>query len=315
MILIVSFHDNPHVQAVLQHVGRPVTVFDVADFPSRASLEVSFGNGADRLRLVADGRGEIAIEDVGAVWYRRERPLELDPALTDPTSRLFAWSESTEALTGVWRALDCFWMNPPAADEAGQRKVRQLQLARRAGLSVPDTLITNDPSAALAFAAERLERGVIRKAFRNIAEAPRSTALVTSGDLSRIGDVRYAPVTFQQFVPAVLDLRVIVVEDEIFAAAIRSEPEYRTDYRPGIGSAEFFPYTMPDGVASALLALHRRLGLVYGASDFRVTPDGQHVFLEVNPAGEYLFASERTGQPVPQAIAACLERHDRGHGS
>jgi hypothetical protein len=315
MILIVSFHDNPHVEAVLQHVRRPVTVFDVADFPSRASLEINFGNGADRLRLVADERREIAIEDVGAVWYRRERPLELDPALTDPTSRLFAWSESTEALTGVWRALDCFWMNPPAADEAGQRKVRQLQLARRAGLSVPETLITNDPSAALAFAAERLERGVIRKAFRNISEAPRSTALVTGDDLARIGDVRYAPVTFQQFVPAALDLRVIVVEDEIFAAAIRSEPEYRTDYRPGIGSAEFFPYTMPDDVASALLALHRRLGLVYGASDFRVTPDGQHVFLEVNPAGEYLFASERTGQPVPQAIAACLERHDRGHGS
>jgi len=315
MILIVSFHDNPHVQAVLQHVRRPVTVFDVADFPSRASLEVSFGNGADRLRLMADGRSEIAIEDVGAVWYRRERPLGLDPALTDPASRLFAWSESTEALTGVWRALDCFWMNPPAADEAGQRKIRQLQLARRAGLSVPDTLITNDPSSALAFAVEHLERGVIRKAFRNISEAPRPTALVTAEDLARIGDVRYAPVTFQQFVPAVLDLRVIVVEDEIFPAAIRSGPEYRADYRPGIGSAEFSPYTMPDDVASALLALHRRLGLVYGASDFRVTPDGEHVFLEVNPAGEYLFASERTGQPVPQAIAACLERHDRGHRS
>ncbi len=71
---------------------------------------------------------------------------------------------------------------------------------------------------------------------------------------------------------------------------------------------------MPDQVASALVELHKRLGLVYGASDFRVTPDGEHVFLEVNPAGEYLFASDRTGQPVPQAIAACLERHDRAHG-
>ena len=50
---------------------------------------------------------------------------------------------------------------------------------------------------------------------------------------------------------------------------------------------------------------------MYGASDFRVTPDGDHVFLEVNPAGEYLFASDRTGQPVPQAIAAALARHDR----
>lgn len=313
MILIVSFHDNPHVQAVRQHVSRPTAVFDVADFPSGASLEVSFSDRCDRLRLAAEGRHEIRIEDVGAVWYRRERPLELDPALTDPTSRLFAWSESNEALTGVWRALDCFWMNPPAADEAGQRKVRQLQLARRVGLRVPDTLITNNPSSARAFVVEHLERGVIRKALRNIAEAPRPTALVTAEDLTRIGDVRYAPVTFQQFVPANLDLRVIVVEDEIFAAAIRSDPEYRTDYRMGIGSARFFPYTLPDDVASALIALHHRLGLVYGASDFRVTPDGEHVFLEVNPAGEYLFASERTGQPVPQAIAACLERHDRGH--
>jgi hypothetical protein len=315
MILIVSFHDNPHVQAVLQHINRPVTVFDVAEFPSRASIEVSFGDGIDRLRLMADGRREIPIEDIGAVWYRRERPLELDPALTDPTSRLFAWSESTEALTGVWRALDCFWMNPPAADEAGHRKVRQLQLARRVGLQVPETLITNDPSSARAFAVEHLEHGVIRKALRNIAQAPRSTALVTAEDLARIGDVRYAPVTFQRFVPADLDLRVIVVEDEIFAAAIKSEPEYQTDYRMGLGSAEFSPYTLPDDVASALLELHHRLGLVYGASDFRVTPDGEHVFLEVNPAGEYLFASERTGQPVPQAIAACLERHDRGHNS
>jgi hypothetical protein len=312
MILIISFHDNPHVQAVLRHVSRPVTVFDVADFPSRASLEVRFGDGIDRLRLVTEGRRELPIEDVGAVWYRRERPLELDPALTDPTSRLFAWSESNEALTGLWRALDCFWMNPPAADEAGHRKIRQLQLARRVGLSVPETLITNDPSSAREFAVDHLEHGVIRKALRNIAHAPRPTALVTAEDLARIGDVRYAPVTFQQFVPADLDLRVIVVEDEIFPAAIRSRPEFQTDYRMGIGSAEFSPYTLPDDVASALLELHHRLGLSYGASDFRVTPDGEHVFLEVNPAGEYLFASERTGQPVPQAIAACLERHDLG---
>jgi hypothetical protein len=156
--------------------------------------------------------------------------------------------------------------------------------------------------------------GVIRKAFRNIAEAPRSTAMLTADDLGRMNEVAYAPVTFQEFVPADLDLRVIVVEDEVFATAIQSEPEYRTDYRAGIGSAVFTAYQLPGQVASALVELHKRLGLVYGASDLRVTPAGEHVFLEVNPAGEYLFASERTGQPVPQAIAACLERHDRAHG-
>ncbi len=179
---------------------------------------------------------------------------------------------------------------------------------------MPRTLVTNDPAAATEFVANRPVGSVIRKAFRNIAEAPRSTAIVTLEDLTRMDQVRFAPVTFQEFVPADLDLRVIVVEDEVFAASIRSEPEYQTDYRAGIGSAEFAPYALPDQVASALVELHKRLGLVYGASDFRVTPDGELVFLEVNPAGEYLFASDRTGQPVPQAIAACLERHDRAHG-
>ncbi len=242
--------------------------------------------------------------------------MELDPALTDPTSRLFAWSESTEALTGFWRALDCFWMNPPAGDEVAQRKLRQLQLARQVGLEIPATLVTNDPRLARSFVEKHLAQGgpgVIRKAFRNIAEAPRSTEMVTAADLARIDDVRFAPVTFQEFVPAELDLRVIVVEDEVFAVAIRSTAEFQTDYRMGIGSAQFSPWTLPDDVTSALLELHRRLGIVYGASDFRVTPDGRHVFLEVNPAGEYLFATERTGQPVPQAIAAALDRHDRGH--
>lgn len=318
MILVVSFQDNPHVRAVLDHVHRPVTVFDVADYPSRTGLQVRFGvdghddGPIDRIALTV-GAEELDLATVGAVWYRRERPMGLDPALTDETARLFAWSESHEALTGIWQATECFWMNPPAADDAGQRKIRQLQVARRVGLSVPETLVTNDPDAARAFVEPRLEDGVIRKAFRNLAEAPRATAMVTRADLARIDAVRYAPVTFQSFVPAEVDLRVLVVEQEVFACSIRSEPEYRTDYRGGIGSAEMAAYDLPDDVAERLLDLHARLGLVYGASDFRVTPDGEHVFLEVNPAGEYLFATERTGLPVPQAIAACLERHDRDH--
>jgi hypothetical protein len=40
------------------------------------------------------------------------------------------------------------------------------------------------------------------------------------------------------------------------------------------------------------------LGLVYGAADFRRTPEGDYVLLEVNPAGEWRFVEERTGQPM-----------------
>ena len=59
----------------------------------------------------------------------------------------------------------------------------------------------------------------------------------------------------------------------------------------------------------------RRLGLVYGAMDLRRTPDGDHVFLEVNTAGEFLFVEERTGQPISRAIADWLAstRRPRAH--
>jgi glutathione synthase/RimK-type ligase-like ATP-grasp enzyme len=55
-----------------------------------------------------------------------------------------------------------------------------------------------------------------------------------------------------------------------------------------------------------LLSFVRRLGLMYGAIDMRRTPDGDHVFLEVNPAGQWLFVEQRTGQPIAARIADLL---------
>jgi hypothetical protein len=37
------------------------------------------------------------------------------------------------------------------------------------------------------------------------------------------------------------------------------------------------------------------MGLIYGAIDMRLTPDGRYVFLEINPAGQWLFVEHRTG--------------------
>lgn len=309
MILVVSFPDNAHVEAVREHLRAPHAVVDVASFPVASSLSVAHdAAGTSMAWRLPDGQ-VVDLADVGAVWYRRLRPLGLAEDL-DETSRLFAWSESTEALTGTWYALDAFWMNHPLADDAAQRKVLQLRLAVEVGLEIPDTLVTNDPEAARAF-VERVGPGrVIRKAFRNIPEAPRSTAVVHASDLDRLELVRYAPVIFQGFVAAALDLRVTVVDGECFTAQIRSDADHQVDYRLGLGTAEVTAHQLPTELEDRLRELMRRLGVSYGAIDLRLTPQGQYVFLEINPGGEYLFASSRTGQPVPEAIAAALTRRD-----
>ncbi len=312
MILIITFPDNDHVNRVTQYLSQPYALIDMADFPRRARMHAAAGRNSDSLLLdLPDGR-RIDLDTVGAVWNRRIKPFDIDPAITDDTGRLFAWSETTEAVNGLWYAMDCFWMNHPTADEKALRKVTQHRVARRLGLRIPETLVTNGPDEARAFVERHSATGVIRKAFRNISEAPRETMKVGPAEIAQLDSVRFAPVIFQEYIPLSLDLRVTCVDGEMFATAFRSKQQYEVDYRSGIGSAEVFPYTLPDDVVTRLQALLDHFELKYGAVDFRVTPEGEHVFFEVNPAGEYLFAVDRTNQPVPQAIAAALERHSVG---
>jgi glutathione synthase/RimK-type ligase-like ATP-grasp enzyme len=307
MILIVTFPGNEHVEQVRRHLRVDHVVVDQADLPERMALHA--GTRGERLQLtlrLPDGR-LVDLDEVRAVWMRRIRPFRLAPEL-DPVGGQFAWSECQEALTGIWYSMAAFWMNHPLADEAAQRKVLQLRVALDVGLTVPETMITNDPVEAEAF-LDRVGPGrVIRKAFRNIEPAPRTTTLVTAADRAKLGLVQHAPVIFQRFVAASADLRVTVVAGEVFAALIRSDADHQVDYRPGLGTASVTAHRLPDDVTSGLLRLMDRLGLSYGAIDLRLTPEGEYVFLEVNPAGEYLFASQRTGQPVPEAIAAALTR-------
>ncbi len=309
MILIISFPDNDHVTKVTQHLKSDYEVLDLASIPHQARISAYAGASADRLFIDLPSGRRIDLDTVGAVWNRRIRAFTIDPSVTDQTAQMFAMSETSEAVQGLWYAMPCYWMNHPTADEKALRKVAQHRVAYQLGLEIPETLVTNSPEDARAFIETNAATGVVRKAFRNIAQAPRETLKIGPAEMAMIDAVRFAPVILQEYIPLALDIRVTVVDDQIFATSFKSDPEYEVDYRPGVGTAEVKPYTLPEDVSEKLMQLMDHFGLKYGAVDFRVTPEERHVFLEVNPAGEYLFASERTGQPVPQAIAAVLDRH------
>ena len=52
--------------------------------------------------------------------------------------------------------------------------------------------------------------------------------------------------------------------------------------------------------------LMRRMNLCFGSLDFIVTPEGEHVFLEVNPVGQFGWIADQTGLPIHERLAELL---------
>ncbi len=309
MILILSHPGDVHSQAVVRALARkgaPHRLLDLSNYPKRQRSTWHY-KGRERSFRLDTPDGPLDLAQCRVIWWRRPQPFDIHEELCDPELQQFAQAEIYEAFAGMWNALDAVWMNPPRNDEVAHRKVYQLRVAQDVGLTVPETLITSDPDAARAFVARRGVGGTIYKAFSATERLWRETRLVKPEEVALIENVAYAPVIFQEYVPAEVDLRITVVGDEIFAAEVHSQQtRYKVDMRMDINNASIVPAKLPEEVEDCLHRLMARLGLVYGAIDMRRRPDGTHVFLEINPAGQWLFIEEKTGQPISEAIASWM---------
>jgi glutathione synthase/RimK-type ligase-like ATP-grasp enzyme len=310
VILVVSHPDDPHAARVLellQRAGHEALLLNVADLPERATLTFDYGrNGSPALDYRRDGT-TFDLSRATSAWWRRPQAPDLTAVAGRQDVLAFVDNEWREAINGLWQLIDVPWMNPPARDEVASRKALQLRVASQLGLRTPRTLVTTDPDAARRFIAERGTGRTIFKTFSCTHAVWRETRLVRDEELALLEQVRFSPVIFQEFIPASADLRVTIVGDRIFPAAIDSRgTDYEVDFRMSLGQARTEPCELPRDVEDRLFALMERLGLVYGAIDLRRTAEGEHVFLEVNTGGEFLFIEDRTDQPIAQAVADWL---------
>ena len=317
MILIVSQAGDPHAEAVASELERlhvDAQMLDVGMYPHRMALRAEYADGRTRaFSLTAPDGTIIPLDECRAIWWRRPRAPLIAPEIQQPHHRYFALRESCDAIAGTFSSLDTFWVNDPASELVAIHKVYQLRVAQDVALRVPRTLVTNDPMQAHAFIDELGPEHTVYKTFSATAEEWRETRILHPDEVDLLDSVRYAPVIFQEYIPADVDLRVTIIGDETFAAAVHSQGTgYDIDYRMGLRWARVEPVDLPQGVEQGLRTFMRQLGLVYGAIDMRRTPDGSYVFFEINPSGEFLFIEGLTGQPLAAALARCLAAGDSG---
>jgi hypothetical protein len=112
----------------------------------------------------------------------------------------------------------------------------------------------------------------------------------------------------QETVPKSYEVRLTVVADEMFACTITATTEAaRTDWRTDPDGIEFGTTTVPEHVAVGVRRFMSAYGIAFGAFDFAVTPRGEWVFFECNPAGTWAWVENHTGLPVAAAHADYLQ--------
>ena len=203
----------------------------------------------------------------------------------------------------------CKWINHPVATYKAEHKAVQLAMARKLGFDIPRTVITNDSLGILEVANRD----------RTVAVKGLDTVLVWQDDLETFGytalvDTAFATQSYLSSAPLIaqealehkLDLRVTIVGDQVFCAAVtlRGKP-IKGDWRLEKAGAEFRAYNLPLEIADKCLRLTKCLDLVFAAIDLAVQ-EGKYFFLEVNPTGEWGWLVDQGNLPIDKAIVDSL---------
>ncbi|HEY4002344.1 MAG TPA: MvdD family ATP-grasp ribosomal peptide maturase [Candidatus Xenobia bacterium] len=311
-ILLVTHSQDPagaELAAALEAQGAVPVRLDTDLYPHEVRLTTSYRDGEVGGWLVT-AAGRFPLADVTAVWYRRFAAARGLPAELG-SAREACVEESRKTLFGMIASLPVLHIDPIRRVLNADHKELQLRLAMGLGLQIPRTLFSNDEDVVRQF-YHQLNGAVVCKLHGNYGVENQFvyTNRLRQGDLAGLKDLRYSPMIFQEAVPKRLELRATVVGRRVFTAAVDSQRSERsqTDWRrdPEAMAEAWESYTLPADVESGLLRLTARLGLNYGGADFILTPDGRHVFLEVNSGGEWLWLARKPGLPIAQALAELL---------
>lgn len=304
---------NPErVAAALSRRGAEPIRVNTDLFPTELGLEACSGWSEGRHSLTVDGR-VIDADSVRAVWWRKhwapKLPEDIEPEQRAACAResMAAFATFADVFHGVRQ------VNLPDAERGAENKLRQLRAARGHGLAIPPTLVTNEPSAVRRFYDEHGGDIVTKMLTPYSYGMGRGdfvyTSRVTPEDLDALDGLSLCPMVFQARVEKRVELRVAVVGERCFAGAIDASASAKgaVDWRRAEPhETPWLRGEVPDEVRAKLAETVRALGLTYGAADVIVTPEGEHVFLEVNPSGEWGMLEYFLDLPISEAIADAL---------
>jgi hypothetical protein len=305
MIAIVSTGDDVHYKCVaeeLRRMGHESCLIEIPKLGNDGRFTMATG-GARYQKWQVPGQAAVDLDAVECIWYRRYSPAVLTPAPSAAADVEWAIREWRDTVHAAFAASGARFISDPTAQDRAELKPYQLRVAASVGLRIPDTLLTNDADDARAFVRRHAGR-VIHKVVKTPRDRFVGTKSWSASDEESLNWLYLTPTFFQERIEAPHELRITVVGRQVFAAQFEVAPDI-TDARAEL-HMPYEEHRLPRTVEDRLLALMDRLNLQYGTIDMKRRANGEYVFLEINPQGQYLFVEIKTGMPITRAMAELL---------
>ncbi len=319
-ILIITVAGDLHTNAVqwaLQQSGCELSNWVVTDYPEHQSISQAISDRGESLAIGGVGQ-HIQSKKFDTVWLRRfwksPIPKQLHPA--DRSAAAQSVESMRRSLLSVL-APNAFWVNPQHTLHRAGYKPVQLSLAKRLGLQIPNTLISNDPNAVRDF-YQSSNGKVIYKPLDSmvwkkgeVKKVTYTTAL-TEQDLADDVAIQLCPAIFQKNITKAYEIRATFMGATCIAVKLDTQgiDDIEQDWRHGSAkgiSLKPAPIDLPKDIYQRCREFMRQMDIVYGAFDFIVTPDGEYIFLEVNHGGQFLWIElENPDCPLLQVFSEFL---------
>lgn len=316
-----GYYFDPFI-AACEKRGLHVYVLDQSLFPAKATINVTVDDGGklggfvDVLEWKSSGVVDIRlpITDISVAWYLRDGAIQA--TVSEETIEVrFTRNETKAALRSLFSVLKCPWVNREETIHfLSSNKLYQQLIARQCGLAIPRTLISNNPESVAEFSNP--EQGLLLKSmgYIKLDEAGRyflySERFSHEELLEKSLAIHGCPIFAQEYVEKHYEHRVMVIGNRVLDCRIDSQRSEATkvDWRHyDFANVAHVQVELPRRVQENLLRFMREVGLQYGAIDLIETPEGEFVFLEVNPSGQWGWVADLAGLPITEAVAEMLE--------
>lgn len=243
-----------------------------------------------------------------SVWFRRTMLPNIE--MDSKHEQAYILGEIEDFMMNLFSVIDAKWLSNPDKVYRAENKLFQLKIARQIGFNIPQTLVTNDKSAIRDFYQHHGSL-IIKPISRTRIDKEHNAEFIFTNRLSKqhidnLDDYDLSPCIFQKEIDKKVELRITVVDDQVFAAQVDSQSDNETKIDWRRKKLIFSPCVLPLEIQQKCIDLVKTMGLVFGAIDLILSPDGSYTFLEINPNGQWVWIETETGMKISDAIINAL---------